>query len=101
MLGKRTRLKWADFDRGEDGSIRNWLTFSSLAVKNRNHVCRTIWGGPIMYAKMDRVFTMSSFQPSQNCLFWHGMFLALHVLLRVKSYKNSHECPYFDVLPSR
>ena len=53
-----------------------------------------------MYAEMDRVFTMSSFQPSQTSLFWYGMFSSLHVLLGVKGYKNSHECLYFDVLPS-
>ena len=74
MLGKRTRLKWADFDRGEVGSVKNWLTFSSSAMENKIHVCRIIWGGNIMYAKMDKVFTMSSFQPSQISLFWYGMF---------------------------
>ena len=52
-----------------------------------------------MYAKVDRVFTISSFQPSQTSLFWYGMFSSLHVLLGVKGYKNSHESLYFEVLP--
>ena len=54
-----------------------------------------------MYAEMDRVFTITSFQPSQTNLFWYDMFSSLHVLLGIKGYKNSHECLYFDVLPSR
>ena len=52
-----------------------------------------------MYAKMDRVFTMSSFHPSQISLFWYGMFSSSYVLLGVRGYKNSHECLYLDVLP--
>ena len=54
-----------------------------------------------MYAEMDRVFTMSSFQPSQTSLFWYGMCSSLQVLLGVMGYKNSHECLYIDVLLSR
>ena len=53
-----------------------------------------------MYAEIDRVFKMYSFQPSQNGLFWYGMFSSLHVLLGVTGYKNSHDCLYFDVLCS-
>ena len=91
ILGKRT-------NRGKVGSVRNWLTFCSLTVKNKNHVCRTIWGGNIIYAKADNiVFTMSSFLPPQIRLYWYGMFSAL---LGVKVYKNSYEWLYFDVLPS-
>ena len=56
MLGKRTRLKWADFDRGEAGSVSNWLYFSSSTMENKTQVCRTIWGGSIMYAKIDSVY---------------------------------------------
>ena len=80
MFGKRTRLKWVDFDKGEVGSVRNWLTFSSSMVENKNYVCRTLWGGNIMYTEMDRVFTMSSFQPSQSRLFWYGVLLEVMVL---------------------
>ena len=61
MLGKRIRLKWSDFDRGEGGLVRNWMSFSSSTTKNKNQVCRTIWGGNIMYIEMDTVFMMSSF----------------------------------------
>ena len=100
MLGKRTRLKWADFDRGEAGSVRNWLYFSSSTIENKTQICRTIWGGNIMYTEIDRVFTMHSFQPSQSGLFWYGMFSSLNVLLGVRGYKNSHDCLYFDVLRS-
>ena len=53
-----------------------------------------------MYAEIDRVFKMYSFQPSQSGLFWYGMFSSLHVLLGVRGYKNSHDCLYFDVLCS-
>ena len=88
MSGKRTRLNWANFDKGEAESAGNWLTFSSLAMENKTHVCSTIWGGNIMYVEMDRVFTISSFQPSQTSLFWYGIFSSLHVLLGVKGYKT-------------
>ena len=44
---------------------------------------------------------MSSFQPSQISLFWYGMFSSLHVLLGIKVYKTSHECLYFNILPSQ
>ena len=44
---------------------------------------------------------MSSFQLSQICLFWYGMFSSLHVLLGVMGYKKSRDCLYFDILPSR
>ena len=100
MLGKRTRLNWADFDKGEAKSVGNWLTFSSSAMENKTQVCSAIWGGNIMYSEMDRVFTRSSFQPSQTSLFWYGMFSSLHVLWGVMDYKNSHACLYFDVLCS-
>ena len=53
-----------------------------------------------MYAEIDRVFTMYSFQPSQSGLFWYDMFSTLHDLLGVRGYKNSNECLYFDVLRS-
>ena len=55
MLGKRTRLKWADFDRGEARSVRNLLYFSSWTMENKTQVCRTIWGGSIMYVEIDSV----------------------------------------------
>ena len=35
ILGKRTRLKWADFDIGEVGLVRNWLNFSSSTTENK------------------------------------------------------------------
>ena len=54
-----------------------------------------------MYAEMDKVFAISSLQPSQIRPFWYGMFSSLHVLLGVMGYKNSHECLYFDALLSR
>ena len=95
MLGKRTRLKWADFDRGEARSVWNWLYFSSSTTENKTQVCRTIWCGSIMYAEINRVFKMYSFQPSQSGLFWYGMFSSLHVLLGVMGYKNSHELSLF------
>ena len=60
MLGKRTRLNWANFDKGEAKSAGNWLTFSSLAMENKTHVCRTIWGGNIMYAEMDNFLSAIS-----------------------------------------
>ena len=49
-LGKRTRLKWADFDKREAESMGNWLPFSYSMMENKTHVCRTIGGGNIMYA---------------------------------------------------
>ena len=53
-----------------------------------------------MYVEIDRMFTMSSFQPSPISLFWYGMFSPLHVLLGVRGYKNSRDCLYFNVFPS-
>ena len=53
-----------------------------------------------MYVEIDRMFTMSSFQPSPISLFWYGMFSSLHVLLGVRGYKNSRDCLYFEVLHS-
>ena len=40
-------------DRGEAGSIRNLLSFSSSTVENKNRFCRTIWGGNFMYVEID------------------------------------------------
>ena len=73
---------------------------SSSVMENKTQVCSAISGGNIMYSEMDRVFTRSSFQPSETSLSWYGMFSSLHVLLGVRGYKNSHQCLYFDVLPS-
>ena len=56
MLGKRTRLNWADFDKGEAKSVGNWLTFSSSAMENKTQVCSAIWGGNIMYSEMDSLY---------------------------------------------
>ena len=47
------------------------------------HYVHYVWAGNIMYAEIDRMFKMYSFQPSQSGLFWYGMFSSLHVLLGV------------------
>ena len=72
MLGKRTGLKWADFDTGEARSIRNWLTFSSSMVENENHVSRTIYS----------IF-LSTFSKS-SILVWYVFSLTYLVRVRVK-----------------
>mgnify|MGYP007117658595 CR=1 FL=1 len=41
MLDKRTRLKWAYFDRGEGGLVRSSLSFSSSTVLRKS--ARTCW----------------------------------------------------------
>ena len=53
-----------------------------------------------MYVEMDKVFTVSFFQPSQIRLIYYDTFLSLHVLLGAGGYKTSHECIYFDVFSS-
>ena len=71
MLGKRTRLEWADFDRGEHELVGNQLTSSSLTMEKKTHVCKTIWGGNIMYVEMDSVYDVFLLAFSNMV---HGMF---------------------------